>query len=98
MVHAEQTLPSISFENIHKSPLEIISAIYGSPQAEKQIDVTAIVKGLIVNNKLTIRASNDIAGDPDLGVLKNLTILYRIGERQVQATIIEGATHTIPEE
>ncbi|MBS1917529.1 MAG: DUF4935 domain-containing protein [Bacteroidetes bacterium] len=97
IVHAEQTLPNISFENIHKSPLEILSAIYGSHQPEKQIDVTSILKERIANNKLTITASNDIVGDPDPGVVKSLTIHYRIGERQVQATIIEGATDTIPQ-
>lgn len=98
IVHAEQMLPNISFENIHKSPLEIISAIYGSPEQDKQIDVTSIVKDQIINNKLTITANNKIAGDPNLNVVKSLTIIYRIGEKLEQVSILEGATLTIPEE
>ena len=98
IVHAEQTLPSISFENIHKSPLEIISAIYGSPSIERQKDVTAIMRERVINNKLTITANNEIAGDPDPTVVKSLTILYRVGEKQLQTSILEGVTHTIPEE
>ena len=98
IVHGEQTLPNISFENIHKSPLEIISAIYGSPPIEKQIDVTALMRERIVNNKSTITGNNEIAGDPDPGVVKSLTIVYKIGERQEQIVIPEGVTKTIPEE
>ncbi len=98
IVHAERTLPNISFENIHTKPLEIISAKYGTPQTDKLTDVTELLVTKIVNNRLTITASNDLAGDPDPGIVKSLTILYRIGQRQMQATIMEGVTHTIPDE
>lgn len=97
IIHAERTLTNISFENIHKESLEIVSAQYGTAP-DKLIDVTELVVSRIVNNRLTIRASNDLAGDPNPGVVKSLSILYRIGQRQIQATIVEGATHTIPDE
>ncbi len=56
--------------------LEIVAANWGS--ADKQIDITAKLAHHIINNALTIRASNSICGqDPDQGVSKVLTVKYR---------------------
>lgn len=98
IVEGERSLPAISFENIHGGQLEILHATYGSNELDKQIDVTSILRSQILNNKLTITSSNDIAGDPQYGVLKELVIAYRIGKEEFKITIIEGATETIPEE
>ncbi|MCD9019150.1 PIN-like domain-containing protein [Parachryseolinea silvisoli] len=99
IVHAERTLTNISFENIHKETLEIVSAKYGTLATDKLIDVTDLLVSKIANNRLTIRASNDLAGDPDPGVIKVLQIFYRIGQAQIQlAVITEGETVTIPYE
>jgi len=57
-------------------PLEIIKAIYGT--VNKFIDVTTKLNEQVKNNKLSIKASNNIAGDPDVGVPKRLTINYKI--------------------
>lgn len=97
IVDGEQTLPAISFENIHQGPLEILSAKYGPPQSDKQLDVTSILRELIVDNKLTIKSSNEIAGDPHYGVMKDLIINYRVGERDFDVSIPEGTTETIPQ-
>lgn len=56
--------------------LEIIKAIYGTQKAE--YDVTEELNNRIVDNKLEIVASNEIAGDPDPGTEKKLIIQYRI--------------------
>ncbi|MGE7774247.1 PIN-like domain-containing protein [Chitinophaga sp. NPDC101104] len=96
IVDGERTLPSISFENIHEGPLEILHATYGTSETDKQIDVTSKLKDLISNNKLTIKSSNEIAGDPHYGVLKDLSITYRIGDQEFHISIPEGATETIP--
>jgi len=75
--------------------LEISNATYGTEQ--NKIDVTQTLRQMIKNNKLTIKASNEIGGDPQYGVAKTLTINYKIGQKSVQATVFEGATVTIPD-
>lgn len=76
--------------------LEITNATYGSQQ--KQIDVTQTLRQMIANDKLTIKASNDIWGDPHFGAAKSLVINYRLGQKTRQTVILEGVTHTIPDE
>lgn len=73
--------------------LEITNAVYGS--SLKQIDVTQTLRRMVANNTLTIKASNDIAGDPDYGVAKALTINYRIGQKVKEIVINEGETQTL---
>ncbi|WP_440133944.1 PIN-like domain-containing protein [Chitinophaga sancti] len=97
IVDGKQTLPTISFENIHQGPLEILNARYSATNSDKVFDVTFALRELIVDNKLTIKSSNDIAGDPEYGVLKELTINYRINDRDFTIIIPEGNTETIPQ-
>ena len=79
-----------------KFSLEILSAVYKTDK--KQIDVTPIVRQRVSENSLTIRASNELAGDPDPGIVKSLIIYYRIGQKERQITANEGDTITIPEQ
>lgn len=88
-------LPKGKLLSKQQSPLEILSAIYKTSQ--KEIDVTPAVRQRVIDNKLTITASNEIAGDPDPGVVKTLVINYRIGRKSSEARITEGNTATIPE-
>ncbi len=74
--------------------LEIMSAIYKTAKAE--IDVTPIVREMVSNNKLNIRASNELAGDPDPGVAKHLIINYRYENKPLKIRISEGETIEIP--
>jgi hypothetical protein len=63
----------------------------------KSVDVTQVLKKMIANNKLVVRASNALAGDPDPGVVKTLKISYRIGRKTRSVTIREGEEISIPE-
>lgn len=74
--------------------LEILNATYKTNSAE--LEVTQILRGMIQNNKLTITANNEIAGDPHPGVPKTLVIKYRIGLENYSIEIKEGDTLTIP--
>ena len=56
--------------------IQIVKAIYGT--SKKAVDVTNELINKIENEELHIIASNDIAGDPDPGILKVLKITYRI--------------------
>ena len=87
-------LPKGKLLSKQQSPLEILSAIYKTSQ--KEIDVTPAVRQRVVDNKLTIMSSNEIAGDPDPGVVKTLVINYRIGRNNSEVKVTEGDTLTIP--
>lgn len=56
-------------------------------------DCTDQIRGLIVNNKLVVRSSNDIIGDPMVGHKKHLEIEFEDG---FTAKIAEGDTFVYP--
>ena len=74
--------------------LEIIKAVYGS--SEHEIDITSILRQMIVDNQLTVKADNTLAGDPHVGVVKKITIHYKYGNKQYTDTIEEGLIGAIP--
>lgn len=57
-----------------REELRIIQANYGTPS--NSIDVTQRLNELIQNGRLTTVASNELAGDPDVGVAKTLEVKY----------------------
>ncbi|MDB5257269.1 MAG: repeat protein [Chitinophagaceae bacterium] len=74
----------------------IISARYGAN--EKFYDVTDKVSNLVANN-LTIKASNELAGDPIPGAKKALEINYKLNTtgEQKQLVILEGVSQKMIE-
>jgi hypothetical protein len=66
----------------------IIKATYGG------LDCTDKIKSIVVNNKLVVRANNDIIGDPSVGQTKYLEIQFEDG---FVANIKEGDTFVYPE-
>lgn len=65
----------------------VLKATYGG------VDCTTQMRGLIVNNKLVVRASNNIIGDPAVGQTKYLEIEFEDGFR---AKVKEGDTFVYP--
>lgn len=65
---------SVLKEGDDNNGLEILEAKYGSPA--KNFDVADELNKQIVNGKLKTVASNTIAGDPDKGVDKTLSVKY----------------------
>ncbi|MFH1392759.1 MAG: hypothetical protein ABIG90_03800 [bacterium] len=65
---------------INKGDLEILKATYGLEQTT--IDITANLKRAIIDNKLKIVLSNNIAGDPVPHKIKRGKIEYKIGYRK----------------
>jgi hypothetical protein len=88
-------IPNDKLLSKQTSPLEILSAIYKTDNA--QVDITPVARQMVLNNKLKIRASNELAGDPDPGVAKILIISYRIGRKTSEIKAGEGDTVSIPE-
>ena len=59
------------------APFEILEAGYGTDRTN--MDVSAELGDRIRGGRLKIIASNQLAGDPDLGNVKSLTVVYRFG-------------------
>jgi hypothetical protein len=49
-------------------------------------------------NKLSVKLTNEIAGDPNPGVAKTLKIIYRVGNRDIVKYYNENDMINIPEQ
>lgn len=80
-----------SQEQTNKSPkpLKIIKATYGT--LNKSFDATKELNQLVTNNKLEFVLNNEIVGDPDPGIVKQLNITYSVGDEVKTETYEEGA-------
>lgn len=70
--------------------IEIISAFYSNK------DVTNIVSSQVINDKLSIIASNNLFGDPTPNVVKYLNIKYKEDGEFKEITIKEGNLCVLP--
>jgi hypothetical protein len=74
--------------------LRIVSATYGKDGST--IEVTAALRAMVVGGRLVVEAGNDLAGDPLVGVVKDLAVVYVWkGERRTR-TIHEYEVLTLP--
>lgn len=75
--------------------LEIVEAKWGS--SNKQNDITRELSHHVINNALTVRASNSISGeDPDKGAFKVLMVKYRFAGKQHEAKFRENEIVKLP--
>jgi hypothetical protein len=84
----------IKYTDYNFKHLIINNATYGANN--KVFDVTDKLNTLIRNNSLTIRASNDIAGDPIHGTVKQLVVNYSFGKTSKEIVIKENKILKIP--
>ncbi len=69
----------------------IIIALAVAPVSAKDVtDVTAKVAAAVQDNKLSIRATNDVFGDTAPGIPKKLTIEYRVGQERLTREVGEN--------
>ncbi|MBT3190999.1 MAG: family 78 glycoside hydrolase catalytic domain, partial [Verrucomicrobia bacterium] len=69
----------------------ISKAIYGVlNDPGKQRDVTEAVRKLVTDGNQTVKAGNDLAGDPAHGVVKKLRLKYTVDGKARQRTIAEN--------
>ncbi len=71
--------------------LGITKAVYGA--GNQTVDVTDRLRAAISANNLTITASNDLAGDPASGQVKQLRVTYTIGG--VEKTLVLAENDSI---
>ncbi len=74
--------------------LEILNAWYGSDS--QNVDVTSLLIQLLKDNKLEVRASNELAGDPHNQVFKKMVVSYRYNSKLKSKTINEGEVLKLP--
>jgi hypothetical protein len=78
------------------APLEILEARYGTDRTN--MDVVAELNDRIRGGSLKIIASNQMAGDPDFGHVKSLTVVYRFGGAIQTNQFREGDVVILPPE
>ena len=81
-------------KTVSTNGLEILSAIYGT--SKNSIDIARALSEQIMDEKLNIKVSNEIGGDPDVGVMKELTIGYINNGQEFKKTVAEGQNLIIP--
>jgi hypothetical protein len=59
-------------------------------------DCTDQIKRLVLNDRLVVRSSNSIIGDPAVNTLKNLVVDYEYNDNHLQAIAVEGSYISIP--
>lgn len=88
-------LASNGYSNMPKrEALQIIKARYGA--CGKWIDVTAKLRQKVKDNRLSITASNNIAGEPIYGTSKSLYVKYSLNNKKGTAQVREGSVLEIP--
>lgn len=79
---------------IRKRSLKILSAVYGS--GNHYIDITGALNNAVQDNSLKIVLSNNIAGDPTPGIVKDGTIKYRFNNTAETRSYHEADTIELP--
>lgn len=78
--------------------LEIRRAVYGVLENPQQcVDVTAQLAGMVQDNRLSVEASNRIAGDPAYGIVKRLRVDYTLDGQPRSVTVSENELLEIPD-
>ena len=75
------------------NPLEIVTARFGAPQANRWMDVTAKLREISANGTLRISSVNPgiFGRDPAPNIVKELELEYRLGDQSKTITVKEGA-------
>lgn len=74
--------------------LEILSARYGA--SGRWVDVTGQARARVRDGRLTLRAGNELAGDPIFNVPKVLAVEYRVAGQIHSHQVAEGETLRLP--
>ena len=80
--------------NANGDSLEVLEADYGTTHSN--LDVSAELNDRIRGGSLKAIASNELMGDPEFGVVKNLTVIYRFGGLLMTNQFREGDIVILP--
>jgi hypothetical protein len=76
------------------SSFEVLTASYGTDTTN--LDVAAELNDRILNGGLKMIANNNMAGDPEYGKVKSLTVIYRSGGKLMTNQFREGDLVNLP--
>ncbi len=79
---------------IRNRKFRIIKATYGTPG--NLIDITRELNDAVIDNKLKIVLSNNIAGDPQVGTVKKGWITYRYNGKEFNREFTENGVIDLP--
>lgn len=77
-----------------QADLVIHTAIYAA--AGKSVDLTEALTRKIIDGRLEIVATNELGGDPNYGVAKELVVEYAYQGQRLKKTVREGETLSLP--
>ena len=77
--------------------LGIVKAEYGQQQVAGIKDVTDIVLRHVENGKVNLAASNNLAGDPCYGSVKEMRVSYFIGDKAHSIRVPENSNLILPQ-
>lgn len=75
--------------------LVIIKAVYGDIPTGNFVDVTRKVANAVEDGVLSIKASNDLFGDPAPNIVKKMYISYLLNGMPEERTLVEGGILTV---
>jgi len=83
--------------SLHK--LEIRQAVYGvlSVELQDMVEVTQQLRAMVKENTLSVRATNALAGDPALNVVKQMRVEYTLEGTPLTKTVEENELLQLPE-
>jgi hypothetical protein len=90
-VNEDETL----YVSAKPSKIVITKAMYGDLPDGEKTDVTDKVKDKVTGDSLSVKASNDLFGDPANGVAKKLKVDYTFDGKEKSKTVDEDETLTI---
>ena len=91
---ADRTTSHNNKSTVGGSSFEVLAANYGT--AGTNLDVAADLNDRIRNGSLKVVANNNVAGDPDFGQVKSLTVVYRSGGSVITNHFREGDVVILP--
>jgi hypothetical protein len=79
--------------------LEVRKAVYGvfTVDLPEAVDVTTQLQKMVQDGRLTVQASNAIAGDPADNIVKQLRVDYTLDGKPATRTVEENQTLTLPD-
>jgi hypothetical protein len=83
------------FVSARPSKIVIVKAVYGDLPDGDKTDVTDKVTAKVTGDTLSVKASNDLFGDPANGVAKKLKVDYTFDGKAKSKTVDEDETLTI---
>jgi hypothetical protein len=75
--------------------LVVVSALWGALYEGRTTDVTALVRGMVQKDALSVAATVDVLGDPAAGKIKHLRVVYQKGGALAKKIVEEHETLVI---